>query len=189
MALIDYVTAADATGRAREFLEERAGRYAGVREDKGRSLYTELRLHNPAVIRAQHEYLESLLDSGPIDEALFEVVMVAVAQANDCAYCAGSHRENLALLLDMDDDTIRRVADGDYGGLPERARAVARFAEACIDDPHRLDEADLDRLFDAGFDEAGLIQLLAVIGYCDSANLVVDSLNAHPADLDREFRY
>lgn len=189
MALLEYVTEANATGDASAFYETRAGRYAGVRDRKGRSLYTELRLNNPAVVEAQRAYNRSLLDSGRVDADLWELVMVAVAQANDCEYCAGSHRENLDLLLGMEAATIRSLADGDFGVLSDDERAVAEFATGCVDDPDRVDAADVDRLRDAGFDDADVVQLLAVIGYCDTANLVVDALDAHPADLDREFRY
>lgn len=189
MALLEYVTEADATGAAREFYEQRSGRYDGVREAKGRSLYTELRLNNPAVVEAQHAFNRALLDSGLVDDDLWEVVMVAVAQANDCDYCAGSHRENLDLLVGLDDETIRGIADGDFSGLPERERVVAGFAQQCIEDPHRLRAEDVDRLRDVGFDDADVIQLLAIVGYCDTANLIVNALDAHPADLDREFRY
>lgn len=189
MALLDYVTEDEATGAAREFYNRRSGRYDGVREEKGRSLYTELRLNNPAVVEAQHAFNRALLDSGLVDDDLWEVVMVAVAQANDCDYCAGSHRENLDLLVGLDDATIRAIADGDFSGLPERERVVADFARQCIDDPHRIGDDDVNRLREVGFDDADVIQLLAIVGYCDTANLIVNALNAHPADLDREFRY
>lgn len=112
-----------------------------------------------------------------------------MAQANDCAYCAGSHRENLDLLLGLAEETITGIADGDFGALGPRERTVAEFAQRCVENPHRIDESDLEPLFDAGFDEADLVQLLTVIGYCSSANLLVNALDAHPVDLDREFRY
>jgi uncharacterized peroxidase-related enzyme len=189
MALLDYVTREEATGAAAAFYAARSDQYAALRDEKGRSLYTELRLNNPAVVEAQQAYRRALLDSGAVDESLFEIVMVAVAQANDCDYCAGSHLENLDLLLGLDDETVSAVGDGDFAALPARERAVAEFATACIEDPHRLDADDLDRLRAIGFDDADVIQLLAVAGYCDTANLLVNALNAHPADLERSFRY
>lgn len=189
MALLEYVTEENATGAAREFYETRASRYAELRDVKGRSLYTELRLHNPAVVVAQREFARAVLDSGLVDEDLFEVIMVAVAQANGCDYCAGSHRENLDLLLGLDDETIRTLAEGDFSALGERDRTVAEFATKCIDDPHRVDADEVDELRRVGFDDADIIQLLVVIGNCDTANLIVDALGAHPTDLNRSFRY
>lgn len=189
MALLDYVTEERATGEARRYYEDRAARYADLREEKGRSLYTELRLNNPAVARAQDEFSRTVLDHGLVDEALFEVVMVAVAQANGCDYCAGSHRENLDLLVGLDDETIRTLAEGDFSVLSDRERTVAAFATKGIEDPHRIDADDIEALRGVGFDDADVIQLLVVIGNCNTANLVVDALNAHPTDLDRSFRY
>lgn len=189
MALLEYVTRENATGDAAAFYDRRADQYADLRDEKGRSLFTELRLNNPAVVEAQQAYRRALLDSGDVDEALFEIVMVAAAQANDCDYCAGSHLENLDLVLGLDDETITAVADGDFGDLPERERTVAAFVTKCIEDAHRIDADDIDRLRAVGFDDADVIQLLAVTGYCDTANLLVNALNAHPADLDRSFRY
>lgn len=115
--------------------------------------------------------------------------MVAVAQANDCDYCAGSHRENLELLVGLDEAAIEALADGDFDALPDRDRIVAAFATKCIDDSHRIVDDELDQLRQVGFEDAHIIQLLTVIGYCDTANLIVNALNAHPADLDRSFRY
>lgn len=195
MALLDYVTEEDASGAARDYYERRSGqsgspgRYDDIRDEKGRSLYNELRLNNPEVVAAQDEYSRRLLRSGIVDENLYEIVMVAVAQANECDYCAGSHRENLDLLLEMDEKVIASVAEGNFDSLPERERIVAEFASRCIEDPHRVSEADIDGLRDVGFDDADVIQLLALVGQCNTANLFVDALNAHPADLDREFRY
>lgn len=146
------------------------------------SPYRRVRMHNPTVLRAQTEYGEKLLEAGIVDEELFEYVMVAVAQTNDCDYCAGSHRLKLQTIAGVSESVVEAMADGDYEELSEIERAVVEFAEQVTDDPHRVAEAHLEALYEVGFEESDVIQLLAVIGKCNTANLIVSALNITPDD-------
>jgi uncharacterized peroxidase-related enzyme len=153
--------------------------YESTRYD-GESPFRQAMLHNPDVLRARSEYTQRLLESGPIDQELYEYVMVVVAQTNDCEYCAGSHRLKLMAMADADEDVVDTVANREYESLPGRTRAVVEFAEQVADDPHRVTEADLAPLYDAGFDEAGIVQLLAVISDCNTSNSIVSALGITP---------
>ena len=65
------------------------------------------------------------------------------------------------------------------GSATRRARA---FAQQVTEDPHRVTEAHVESLRDVGFDESDIIQLLAVIGTCNTSNMIVSSLNITPDD-------
>lgn len=146
------------------------------------SPYRRARLHNPEVLRAQTEYQRKLFDSGPVDEVLYEYIMVTVAQTNDCDYCAGSHRLKLMAMADVSEAVIDELADGNYASLDERERAVVEFAAQASSDPHRVTEAQLEALRGVGFTESGIIQLLALIGTCNTSNMIVSALGITPAD-------
>lgn len=146
------------------------------------SPYRRARLHNPDVLRAQRAYQRALFDAGPVDERLFEYVMVAVAQANDCDYCAGSHRLKLMSVADIDEAVIDAMAERDYSALDERERAAVEFAEQAASDPHRVGPDHIEALRQVGFDEGDIVQLLAVIGACETANTTVSALGITPAD-------
>ena len=176
MALIDLPDPAALPANARDLYEEH--RYGNE------SPYRRVRLHNPAVLRAQRAYQEALFEAAPVDEELFEYVMVAVAQANDCDYCAGSHRLKLMSVAGIDEAVIDAMAERDYSSLDERECAVVEFAEQAAADPHRIGPAHIEALQAVGFDEGDIVQLLAVIGACDTANTTVSALSITPADRD-----
>jgi uncharacterized peroxidase-related enzyme len=150
------------------------------------SPYRRARLHNPEVLQAQTEYQEKLFEAGPVDEALYEYIMVTVAQTNDCDYCAGSHRLKLMSIAGVSEDVIDELAEGDYGTLSAEERAVVEFAEQVTDDPHRVTEAHIEALREVGYDESGIIQLLALIGTCNTSNMIVSSLGITPEDRSGE---
>lgn len=177
MALIDLPDP-DASPELREHYD--ASRY------DNESPYRRARLHNPAVLAAQTDYQAALFEAGPVDEALYEYVMVTVAQANDCDYCLGSHRLKLMAIAGVSEAVVAELADGNYESLPDRERAVVEFAEQAAEDPHRVTEAHLQALFDAGFDESGVIQLLALVGTCLTANTIVSALGITPDDREDE---
>jgi uncharacterized peroxidase-related enzyme len=153
---------------------------------ENKSPYRRVRLHNPDVLQAQNEYQDALFEAGPVDEALYEYIMVTVAQTNDCEYCLGSHRLKLMSIAGVSEKTIDELADGNYGTLSKRERAVVEFAEQVTDDPHRVTESHLDSLRAVGFDESGIIQLLALIGACNTSNTIVSSLGITPEDRSDE---
>lgn len=173
MALLDLLDP-ESSPELRELYE--SSRYGNE------SPYRQVRLHNPAVLQAQTEYQRALFAAGPVDEALYEYIMVTVAQTNDCDYCLGSHRLKLMSIAGISEDVIGELADGDYETLPERERAVVEFAEQVTDDPHRVTESHIEALQAVDFDDSDIIQLLALIGTCNTSNMIVSSLGITPED-------
>jgi AhpD family alkylhydroperoxidase len=92
------------------------------------SPYRRARLHNPDVLEAQNDYQRSLFEAGPVDEALYEYIMVTVAQTNDCDYCAGSHRLKLMSIAGVSEDVIER---GDHLTFIGRTEAVRQAIDYC----------------------------------------------------------
>lgn len=146
------------------------------------SPFQQVMLHNPAVLRAKMTFGQTVLDAGQIDETLYEYVMIVVAQTNDCEYCVGSHRLKLQSIGGVSDDLIETLTAGAYDQLPDRERAVVEFAEQVVEAPHRVTDDHLDPLFDLGFSESDVIQLLAVIANCNVSNMIVSSLGITPDD-------
>lgn len=177
MALIDLLDP-ESSPELRELYE--SSRYGNE------SPYRRVRLHNPAVLQAQNEYQDALFEAGPVDEALYEYIMVTVAQTNDCDYCLGSHRLKLMSIAGVSEDVIDELSDRNYETLDDRERAVVEFAEQVTDDPHRVTESHIESLRSVGFDESDIIQLLAVIGTCNTANMIVSSLGITPEDRSDE---
>lgn len=176
MALVDYVPPEDAEGRAREILES-------YRADHGESaLFNEALAHSAHVLDARYDYGTRLMDGGTVDRGLKEFVFVVVSEANQCEYCLGDHRNALVERFGADEAEVETVAAGAFDRLPDRKRAVAEFADQVARDPKRVSEAHLDALRAVGYDDAAVIELLAVAALAVSANTIVDALSIHPAD-------
>lgn len=176
MALLEYVTEVTATEGIEDYMDQ-----SWYTDESGHH-FRRIRLNNPPVLAAQDAFKEALMDAGRVDDDLFEVIMVVVAEANDCTYCAGSHRTFLAQRSDLSPAEADAIAEGTYDPLSDRDRAVARFADKAARDPHRIVEADIDGLHEVGFDAADVIQLLGVIGYCQLCNLIASSLDVDAND-------
>lgn len=176
MALIDLPSPADL-----EDADDVPEAYAQSRYDHD-SPFRRARLLNPAVLEAQSDYTERLLAAGPIDETLFEYVMVAVAQANECRYCTASHRKQLKAAADLSGRDLLAIAKEDYDALPERERAIMTVAAQLARSPHDVDESHIESLRSIGFSDADVVQLFAVVGWCSTANTIVTGLDITPAD-------
>jgi len=148
----------------------------------GESPFRRAMLHNPAVLEARMEFTRQLFEAGPVDETLYEYIMVVVSQTNDCDYCAGSHRLKLMAGADVDEETIETIAERDYEALDRRERAIVEFTEQVVANPHRVTADHLEALYDVGFDETDVVQLLAVIANCTISNTIVSALNITPDD-------
>ena len=183
MALVDYVTREEADGRVAELLDDWEG--SGT---ANRSLLLDALANHPPLLEGMYTMLDRTMRRGTVDRELKELASVVVSQANECEYCTASHRENLLAVVGMDEAAIEAVATTDYDDLPERQRAVARFAEAVATDPQRVTEAEFEELSAVGFDEQERLELLGVIGAFVAANTYVDALSVRPADRDTPYQ-
>lgn len=179
MALIDLPTEEEALNDHGEPLREAldGNRYAG--ED---SPYRRARFHNPVLLEAQNQYNKALLEAGIIDDVLYEYVMVAVAQTNECEYCTASHRKKLKERADLELSDIMAIRKGEFEAFDEPQATLMAFAEKTTRDPHSVDEDDIQDLYDVGLDDGDVMQLLAVIGSCSTSNTTVTALDISPQD-------
>lgn len=175
MALLDYVTPAGATGRAGELLAE-------YDIERG-SLLRPMLANYPPLLEAQMAYHEKIMQDGSLDRELKELAGVVVSQANDCDYCASSHREKLHT-FGIPGERLADVDEAEYDALSDRRRAAVEFAEQAATDPHRIGDDHLDSLRGVGFDDEAILELLGVVGMFTAANTYVNALSVHPTDRD-----
>jgi len=176
MALVDYVSPEDAEGRAREILET-------YEQDHGESaLFNEALAHSAQVLDARFEYGTRLLEEGTVARDIKEFVFVVVSEANQCEYCLDDHRGVLVERFGADEEEIEVIAAGEFERLPDRKQAIAAFADQVARDPKRVGETHLQALYDAGYTDEGVIELLAAATLAVSANAIVDALSIHPTD-------
>ena len=107
-----------------------------------------------------------------------ETLGVWVSVLNKCAYCADHHFAGLGRLLG--DETraaaIRAALDGgaiEQGPFAEREKRALRYAEALSRDPASVNEAMIDGLREAGYDDGEILEINQITAYFAYVNRTV----------------
>ena len=112
--------------------------------------------------------------SGALGKALDlktrERIAIAVAQVNGCDYCLSAHSYlglNLAKIDQAEIDLNRRGASSD-----PKARAAVAFARKIAENHGRAAEAELEAVRAAGYTDAQIIEIIAVVAENVFTNMV-----------------
>ncbi len=111
---------------------------------------------------------------------LQETVSSYVSILNHCAYSLANHWANARHLIgdDARADVIeqalrdRRPEDAFEGG----ELALMRYAEKLTLRPGEMEKADVDALFDAGFDDGQILEVNQIVGYFNYVNRLLNGL-------------
>jgi uncharacterized peroxidase-related enzyme len=102
--------------------------------------------------------LNGALAKGKLDTKLRERIALGVAEFNGCDYCLSAHSylgANVAKLSQGELDAAR-----DFRSEDARADAALRFARRVAESHGRVSDAELAALRAAGFDEAGVVEIV-----------------------------
>ena len=116
--------------------------------------------HSPAALEG-YLSLNGALAKGKLDVQLRERIALAVAEYNGCDYCLSAHDylgRNVAKLSDGEIDAAR-----DGRSQDARANAALRFARRVVESRGRVSDIDLAAVRAAGFDEAGVIEIVVSV--------------------------
>jgi uncharacterized peroxidase-related enzyme len=98
-----------------------------------------------------------------------EIVALAVAIENDCAYCMAAH-STFALMQDADEEAVRAARSGEAPDDP-RLGAVYRFARAMVAAKGRVSDEETRALLEAGYSRRAVLDVVAQIGHTTLASL------------------
>ncbi|HEX4557222.1 MAG TPA: carboxymuconolactone decarboxylase family protein [Xanthobacteraceae bacterium] len=149
----------------------------GVRKRLGRlPMLMRVLAHSPAAL-AGYLGLSGALAKGALPVQLRERIGIAVAEANRCGCCLAAHMEygRAAGLPDGELDAAR-----DAGSVQPAAAAALRFARALLASGGHLAEADLANMRDAGFDDAAMVEIAAIVAVNAFSNTVNNLAGAIP---------
>jgi uncharacterized peroxidase-related enzyme len=125
--------------------------------------------HSPAALQAMWGFFGAL-GGGTLPAKLGEQIAVAVADRNACHYCLAAHtalgRKAGASAEEMTDAQAGRSSD------PQTAAALA-FALKLVEHRGSVDDADVQALRDAGFDDGQLVEIVAHV----ALNLFTNYIN------------
>ncbi len=168
---IPPTTEADRTDEQRELLEM-------VGLNAAFNIFTTL-VRNPGLFRRWLPFSGKLLMAGRIPARDREIVILRVAYRCGSAYEWGQH-VSIARAAKLDDDEIRRVAEGSDAGWSDHEAALIRAVDELHDD-HCISDATWATLAES-YDEQQLIELTMLAGHYTLLAGTLNSLGVQPDD-------
>lgn len=176
MALIDYPDPAECDEQTRAILSQFGNEHGEI------PAFPRMLANKPAVLHVAVAQFGEVMFGGDLDPTLKQLAFVVVSHHNASAYCAATHGEQLAHGLGLSASQVAEIAAGDDSALTERQRAVAAFARRVASAPRAVGAADVAALRAAGFDDADVVELVAVTAQANFANTVADATGITPGD-------
>jgi len=132
--------------------------------------------NNPRVQDLRLGKYDELMYEGDLDPAIKQLAYLTVSWTNRTEYCTLSHSTILVERCDAPETVARAVVEGEFDRLDNRERAVVDLARQIATDPKGVDEEHVAALREAGFDDADVVELVAVAADALDANAFVDAL-------------
>ncbi|MDR3697667.1 carboxymuconolactone decarboxylase family protein [Mucilaginibacter sp.] len=117
--------------------------------------------NSPAVLNG-YLALSGALGEGKLGAKLGELIAITVANANSCAYCNAAHSFIGEKLVHIDANAIADARAGKSDN--EKTAAALDFARVVVEKRGMVSDADLDAVRNAGYDDAGIAEIVAHVG-------------------------
>jgi alkylhydroperoxidase family enzyme len=138
--------------------------------------------HQPELLRAFTRLYGTLWSRGVVDQPTKELARIRNARLVDCPICkairfAGPRAQGLG------EDTLELVRDGyEASALSPKHKAVLRYVDAFLSDPHALAPSDRDALR-RHFTDAQIVELTAAIALFMGFSKIAVSLGGLPDEI------
>lgn len=162
MARILTVNEALADEQTRAVLERTKDVYGGVVIGIRRLVLADPEVARP--VRALYEHLNLRPDS-PLSRLQREMLGVVVNTRVGGASCQGLHLSAVRKLLHEDELGVEFCTTWRERDLDPKTRALLAYAEKLTRTPEAMTDADIDDLRAAGWDEQGIYEATALIGF------------------------
>ena len=122
--------------------------------------------NSPAALKGYLAFGESLED-GVLSSRLREQIALTVSEANGCGYCVAAHCAigQTVGLSDGELTDARRASSPD-----SRVEAALQFARQLVDKRGRVSDDDLNHVRRAGYGDAEIAEIVAVVAWKSFAN-------------------
>lgn len=91
-----------------------------------------------------------------------EVINLVVSQVNDCKYCLAAHTA-IGKMNGFTEDQIVEIRSGE-ASFNQKLDALAKFVHSASIKRGKADENLIEELFEVGYNEANLVDIVMVIG-------------------------
>jgi uncharacterized peroxidase-related enzyme len=136
--------------------------------------------NSPAVLNGWLGLMSSL--SSTLDVKTRDAIALAVSEVNGCHYCLSAHSHVASTFANVAPDEISRNRKG--LSIDPKREAAARFAVTVIDRRGHVDDAALDAVRGAGFNDAEVLEIIALAVQYSMTNII-----NNVADTDIDFPF
>lgn len=151
MARVNLVQPETASGEAASILKEIAEAFGTIP-----NMFKAV-ANSPAALKSMWSAFGAL-GQGRIPARLGEQIAVAVADRNDCQYCLSAH----TALGRKAGASAEEMAHAQAGRSDDpRTEAALSFALKVVENRGQVSDADVQSLREAGFDDDGIVEILA----------------------------
>jgi uncharacterized peroxidase-related enzyme len=114
----------------------------------------------------------ALQEEGALPAALKEQILLVVSGLNTSSYCIAIHMEVLRKL--GVEKPLGRTLATNYAGAPvgDKEKALFRFADKLTRKPSDVEQADIEAVRQAGWDEAALFETVLMVAWANFINRV-----------------
>jgi uncharacterized peroxidase-related enzyme len=103
-----------------------------------------------------------------------ELIAAYTSGTNDCTYCYNTHKAT-AEAFGIDENLLdSMLGDLDASAVDEKLKPVLRYVKKLTETPSRMVQADVDAIFDAGWDEDCFHYAVMICGLFNLMNRLMD---------------
>lgn len=130
--------------------------------------------------RFMDSYNEIMLSEGALTKLEREMIAVTVSSCNRCHYCLVAHGQQVRAL--SGDPVLGETLCLNYraAALDERTRVMLDYAWALTESPNDLDAADREVLYEVGFDDDAVWEIIETAAFFNYTNRMAHGLDMMP---------
>lgn len=137
----------------------------------------------PEIVRSSLDLWHHLYRTGVLPSSLKEQMLLVVSHANTDSYCIVAHLE-LMKRLGVEKELGRKIVrDFENAPVPERDKAVFRFAVKVTKEPFAIRETDIQELKRHGWDDAAVLEICLVASHANFLNRLAAAMGLVPDDV------
>ena len=126
----------------------------------------------PQAIEGQLQLGGAVMNDGALTKIEKEQIGVVVSGINASSYCLVIHME-LLQRLGVEKSLARKlVNDYEHAAVPEKLKVLFRFADKLTRKPVEIEDEDVQRVKNAGWDEAAIRETVLTVAYFNYVNRV-----------------
>ena len=166
MPFVNEIEEAQADGRLREL-------YAKIEEKLGfLPHYFKTLGAKPAAIEAQLQMSDAVMADGALSMIVKEQIGLVVSGLNASTYCVMFHME-LLRRFGVEKALARKLTtDYENAAVDSKVKALFRFADKLTRHPEDIEEADIETLKTAGWNDAAVRETVLTVAFFNFVNRV-----------------